>query len=100
MALGGYPRSVLPRPRCFAVGEHMELKHWEIHGSIPPPPKYTYRPNKEVHVLALNIERAIILAQRKFPGLEVFTAVHRGKIDIIEEKPGDFPELIAGIVMG
>lgn len=69
------------------------LRNWELHGSMPPEGKNQWRPNKTVYVRAMNIIRAITLAQRKFPGFEVFTVSHRGGIHMLEEKPSDFPDL-------
>lgn len=65
------------------------MKHYEINGSTPPDPKakYPHRANIVCHVIADDAPTAMRLAIEKHPGLEVWSLSHRGRVDIIEQKP-------------
>jgi hypothetical protein len=59
--------------------------HYEVTGSLPPKPERQWRTNRIAHVVAPNAKRAIELVEALHPGIEVFTVLHRGHIDIIED---------------
>jgi hypothetical protein len=62
------------------------MKHYEISGSELQPEKQ-WRTNIICHVVCATAQRAMELAMQKHPGMEIHSLVHRGKVDIIEDKP-------------
>lgn len=63
-------------------------KHWEVRGSLPPEGNRTYHKQQTCHVLALSAARAIELVEKKYAGITIWSVVHRGEIDVIEDTGG------------
>lgn len=59
-------------------------RHFEIKGSKEQPEK-TWRQNIVCNVVAETAQRALELALEKHPDLDVFSLIHRGRVDIIED---------------
>ena len=66
------------------------MKHWEIRGSMPPAipqgHSYAFRENVTSHVIAASARRALELVEAKHKGIEIYSAQHRGKIDVIDDR--------------
>jgi hypothetical protein len=59
--------------------------YWEIQGSKrSEDPKKTWKDNIHCHVVASTLEKALELTREKHPTIEFFTALHRGRIELIE----------------
>lgn len=64
------------------------MKHFSIFGVLPPNPESAdrhRRVNKTLEVVAATAQRALQLADERFPGIEIYSLQHRGAIEIIQD---------------